>query len=176
MNEEAAPFHYVSTFAEAKKLVEDHDNFWVINCGCREGTGKCEQSKHEVCLWFRQYDERGRKIEKHEALELISYGEEKKLVARPFRNGKDKSIVDGVCLCCYDCCYFFTKGDEDSDKGELIESTDWDVCTECGVCVDVCYFRARSHSKEEGFAVDRGLCFGCGLCVYVCPEKCIKMV
>ena len=116
------------------------------------------------------------KISKEKALELMDYGQDKKLVARPFRNGNDGTIVEGVCLCCDDCCCFFSQGEEPSDKGQQIESTDWESCTECALCVDLCYFKARTYSEDEGFAVDRSLCYGCGLCVATCPEECIEMV
>ena len=181
MNDNGEPVHFVSTFEEAERLVAERDEFWLMACGCRQGQGssdhQCARSVHEVCLWFKNYEgvEAQQKITKAEAQKLIKYGHEKKLVARPFRNSKDPSIIEGVCLCCDDCCFFFTKGNEQSDKGKLIESTDWEECTECGLCVDACYFKARTYSEDEGFAVDRKLCYGCGLCIEACPENCIEM-
>ena len=182
MDENSCPVHFVSTFEEAEGLVSANDEFWLMSCGCRQGANskgqQCARSVNEVCLWFKEFEGEGakEKISKARAQELMRYGKEKKLLARPFRNGKDPSIIEGVCLCCDDCCYFFTMGDEQSDKGKLIENTKWEVCTECALCVEACYFKSRTHSDEEGFAVDRGLCFGCGLCVEACPENCIEMV
>jgi MinD superfamily P-loop ATPase len=42
-------------------------------------------------------------------------------------------------------------------------------CNACGVCRDVCRFRAI----DERFKVDPIACEGCGVCVYFCPEKAI---
>jgi len=44
-----------------------------------------------------------------------------------------------------------------------------DVCTQCGICMDVCRFDAIVN-----FAVDAVLCEGCGFCVRVCPSDAIE--
>jgi MinD superfamily P-loop ATPase len=44
-----------------------------------------------------------------------------------------------------------------------------DRCTECGLCVDLCRWKAIS----EDFKIDSIACEGCGVCVYFCPEKAI---
>ena len=44
-----------------------------------------------------------------------------------------------------------------------------DLCTECGLCLDLCRWEAIS----ESFEVDSIECEGCGVCVYFCPEKAI---
>jgi MinD superfamily P-loop ATPase len=42
-------------------------------------------------------------------------------------------------------------------------------CTECGLCRNLCRWRAIS----EAFEVDSIECEGCGVCTYFCPEKAI---
>lgn len=42
-------------------------------------------------------------------------------------------------------------------------------CTECGLCKDLCRWRAVS----DEFEIDDIACEGCGVCVYFCPEKAI---
>jgi len=44
-----------------------------------------------------------------------------------------------------------------------------DQCTGCGVCIDMCRWRAIS----DDFKVNSIECEGCGVCVYFCPEKAI---
>ena len=44
-----------------------------------------------------------------------------------------------------------------------------DLCTECGLCRDLCRWDAIS----EDFTVDSLECEGCGVCYYFCPEKAI---
>jgi len=99
---------------------------------------------------------------------------DKNLVSRPFRNDKDRSLIDGICFCCECCCEYFTKPDEICDKGKFIEKTDESMCNFCGDCVDVCYFKAR-EVEDEKLSVNRDNCYGCGLCAKVCPEECVEM-
>jgi MinD superfamily P-loop ATPase len=44
-----------------------------------------------------------------------------------------------------------------------------DICTECGLCRDLCRFDAIN----EAFEVDPIECEGCGVCVDFCPEQAI---
>jgi len=45
-----------------------------------------------------------------------------------------------------------------------------ELCTDCGLCRDLCRWEAIS----EDFQVDSLECEGCGVCVYFCPEKAIE--
>jgi len=47
---------------------------------------------------------------------------------------------------------------------------DLDKCTQCGLCTDVCRFKAIKNG-----VVDPVSCEGCGFCSYICPEEAIKM-
>jgi MinD superfamily P-loop ATPase len=47
---------------------------------------------------------------------------------------------------------------------------DKDKCTECGMCRELCRFRAISPEYE----VDPIDCEGCGVCVYFCPAEAIE--
>jgi Pyruvate/2-oxoacid:ferredoxin oxidoreductase delta subunit len=179
MSDDVFAMHYVCTPDEARKLINKHERFWVCNCGCREGRGFCTRSRIDVCLMFR--NDIGAS---GSGLKEISYGQvemildeakDKHLVSRPFRNMEDKTIVDGICFCCDDCCGYFLSPDEKCDKGALIENTFFDECTHCGVCVEVCYFDARKMVGGK-LEVEADKCYGCGLCVDICPESCIRMV
>lgn len=46
---------------------------------------------------------------------------------------------------------------------------DRDMCTQCGLCRELCKWNAIS----EDFIVDPIACEGCGVCYYFCPEKAI---
>ncbi len=46
---------------------------------------------------------------------------------------------------------------------------DQDRCSQCGLCRDLCRWKAIS----EDFVVDSIECEGCGVCYYFCPEKAI---
>ena len=43
-------------------------------------------------------------------------------------------------------------------------------CTRCGVCIDVCHYRAIS----EEFKVDPVACEGCGGCYFLCPVQAVE--
>ncbi len=174
--------HCVCTLEQAKELTKEHEQFWVLNCDCRENSakGKCEQSMIELCLHFEKADEPWcselRKISRDELDDIFTEAKEKQLVPRPFKDFKTKSYILGICFCCSCCCEHFTKElEEGCGKNTLIESTDFETCVNCGECIDVCYFNARNLNEDE-LALNRNDCYGCGLCIDVCPENCIKMV
>ncbi|MGB2696914.1 MAG: 4Fe-4S binding protein [Candidatus Zixiibacteriota bacterium] len=181
MNKEDLAFHYVCTREEARQLVGQYERFWVLNCGCREARKEgCSRSRIDLCLMFRSditgSDGSGKKeISRAELEEIFQEARDKHLVTRPFRNDKDRSQTEGICFCCDDCCAYFLDPTEKCDKGELIEKTEQDNCTNCGECVEVCYFKARKM-EEDKLQVDQKECYGCGLCVDVCSEGCISMV
>lgn len=171
-------FHYVCTRSEAEELIEKNSKFWVSNCGCREKKGQCDHSSMYVCLFFKP-DMRGTGSGFKEGSRALAAGiledaREKQLVTRPFRDEKEMSETQGICFCCDDCCEYFNNSEELCDKGQYIEKTDFDVCTHCGECVDVCYFMARSMDRDE-LIIDQSKCYGCGLCQDACPLECIDM-
>ncbi|KPL05007.1 MAG: hypothetical protein AMJ73_02890 [candidate division Zixibacteria bacterium SM1_73] len=181
MNKEDLAFHYVCTREQAKKIVGQHDRFWVSNCGCREDRGRCDRSRIDVCLMFRD-DIPGsggsdrKEISRDDVEEIFREAKVKHLVTRPFRNEECMTQIDGICFCCDDCCVHFIKpGEYRCDKGDLIEKTDNDKCTSCGECTKVCYSGARKLRNDKLF-IDCDACYGCGLCVDVCREDCVRMV
>ena len=57
----------------------------------------------------------------------------------------------------------------------MIETTKVEDCSDCGECVDVCYFKARKIADGK-LVIARERCYGCGLCRDVCPTGCIEML
>lgn len=169
--------HFVCTLREVRRLIEEHEEYWLANCGCRESGKGCARSRMDLCLTFRDIPASGsgkRKATRHEVEGILEEAERARLVPRPFRN-QARTAIDGVCFCCDDCCHYFLNPAEPCDKGPSIESTRLAACTLCGACAEVCRFGARTI-EGDGLAVAREKCYGCGLCVEVCPEKCIEMV
>jgi ferredoxin len=173
MAQEEYNMHYVSTLDEARKLIAAYDKFYVSNCNCRQGKGSCSQSRMDVCLHFNGDGKKS--ITLNEVNMIIEEAKSKHLVSRPFRSDDDKNVLDGICFCCNDCCYYFTAHEEECDKGAFIESTSMDDCTSCGNCVDACYFKARKVDSDQ-LVINRDQCYGCGLCVDTCPSNCISMI
>ena len=178
MDSTAPAMHYVCTREEAQELIRPYGRFWVSNCGCRESRGTCGRSRIDVCLIFNEGDQGSGSAKKEitpaEVEEILTEAQVKHLVSRPFRN-EARTATDGICFCCDDCCGYFLNPEEPCDRGKLSELTERDQCTDCGVCVDVCYFGARKMEGEK-LLILREKCHGCGICRDVCPEDCIEMV
>lgn len=54
--------------------------------------------------------------------------------------------------------------------GGQLPSIDYERCTQCGVCEQLCRFGAIQSAN-----VDPVSCEGCGVCAYICPEQAILM-
>ena len=171
------PLHYVCTRDEARSLLDQHERFWISDCGCRESRGTCERSRRDVCLYvvpdFPPTGGNHREVGRPEADALLELAAQSHLVTRPFRGFTDRSRTDGICFCCDDCCGYFQGDDEPCDMGSFIEKTH-ESCNDCGECVRVCYFGARTMS-HGALVVARDKCYGCGLCADVCAVDCIEM-
>ena len=54
----------------------------------------------------------------------------------------------------------------------LISAVDEEICTGCGVCVEVCSYKARElNDKTRIVEVNKALCVGCGACIAACPSN-----
>jgi len=172
--------HAVCTKDEAREIIEGLDRFWVSTCWCREEKGKCARSRMDVCLSFRgdaPVNPAGRKeISKDEALVLVEEARDRGLISRTFARKSRGGLLDGICLCCDDCCAFFTGQTEDKPaRGALIEKTIEGCCSSCGMCERACRFEARQMDEGE-LVVIRYRCYGCGVCADTCATNCIEMV
>ncbi len=182
VSERKLALHYVATLEEARALVEAREDYWVCNCGCRERRGGCARSRTDVCLEFSPVTEASgsgcRSVQRSEVESILREADEKRLVARPFRQVRDGivlELVEGICFCCDDCCGYFVKPGEVCDPGATIERTDLSLCNDCLACVAVCHFGARGIEKGR-LTLHTDRCYGCGLCVDVCPSGGITMV
>jgi heterodisulfide reductase subunit A len=58
----------------------------------------------------------------------------------------------------------------------IIACVDDEVCSGCGICVDVCPYNALSLTSPEGIVeVSPTLCKGCGVCAATCPSSAITL-
>ena len=61
---------------------------------------------------------------------------------------------------------------EELEIDPLIAMVDEDVCTGCGICVEVCPYEARTLNERKRIAeVNDALCAGCGGCIAACPSN-----
>ena len=65
---------------------------------------------------------------------------------------------------------FLSKPELEMDP--LISTVDEEICTGCGVCVEVCAYKARELNEIKKIAeVNEALCIGCGACISACPSN-----
>jgi electron transport complex protein RnfB len=175
----------VMTYEMAEQLVDQHQQFAVAPCICREKQallGKGCDYPRESCLIFgfaADYYQRnnfGRAISKEEVLEILKKADEAGLVLQP---GNAKETVF-ICCCCGCCCGVLRDLKRYPKPASRVVSAfqaelNSDTCTGCGICVKRCQMDALS--LEDGHAVlDLDYCIGCGLCVPTCKSDSLKMV
>ncbi len=64
--------------------------------------------------------------------------------------------------------------EEDFFSSELAV-IDYDKCSDCGKCNDICRFKAVKN-KDNKFFIESNNCEGCGYCSHVCPEQAITLI
>jgi MinD superfamily P-loop ATPase len=64
---------------------------------------------------------------------------------------------------------------ERREVGQMIPEVDFDKCTYCGRCAEVCQYNAIAVVGEKVLIFPE-LCHGCGSCTLNCPEKAIHEV
>jgi heterodisulfide reductase subunit A len=61
---------------------------------------------------------------------------------------------------------------EELEIDPLIAAVDEEVCTGCGICVEICPYEARILNEKTKIAeVNDALCTGCGACIAACPSN-----
>ncbi len=176
----------VATYEDARELIKQQSKIAVLNCICRQKKdlqgGSCSRhEEREICLAFSSgayyFMEHGlgREIKQEEALELLTFAEEKGLVINPGNAQKTFSL----CLCCGDCCEFLGLLKTYPTPSSLIGSNyfaqvDSDLCSGCETCVDRCQMDAIAIIEDIS-TVNLDRCIGCGLCVTTCPEEALTL-
>lgn len=177
---EVLPFEMVSEIVSRAKTIV------LVTCPCRSrqeaaGTRKCDFPV-ENCFLFDSYAEsflereRGRKVSKEEALEIIRKSQNRGLVTTT-TNAQDKSMY--LCNCC-GCCCTFLRGLTQFDKPRALAKSyytakvDPELCIGCGTCVKRCWFGAP-QLVDDVSEIDPEKCMGCGICTITCPNKAISL-
>jgi len=58
----------------------------------------------------------------------------------------------------------------------LIACVDENICSGCGICVEICPYEAREMDQRRGISVVHGaLCQGCGACIAACPNNACEL-
>lgn len=176
----------VLAFDALRPLIEATSYRAVGMCPCRQmktyvGEG-CDHSL-ENCLHFgsmAQYmveQSMGREVDVEETLHILDESNKEGLV-------HVADNIDGhlstVCNCCGCCCNFITAkksfGVNLLSSSNYVSRIDADVCTDCGVCEELCPMDAITLKGEGVVLVDDSLCIGCGVCAGTCEFEAVELV
>jgi pyruvate formate lyase activating enzyme len=70
-------------------------------------------------------------------------------------------------------CFWCQNPESQKEEPEIFLKKE--MCTVCGLCVDVCPKKAISLSSESSL-IDRRICIGCGKCAEICPNEARKLI
>jgi len=90
-------------------------------------------------------------------------------------------FIGGICNCdrvdCLAMRATVALGTKVMFRAEYVAQVDWDACTGCRRCMQVCQFGAIGFSAAaHKVIVDQQACYGCGVCRAVCPQDAISLV
>lgn len=180
------PTMNVFPFEVAGKYIQEADIITVSTCYCRHEKRLLDRGckyPDEVCLQLGPFAEFvkergfGREITKEEALAVMKKSAEAGLIAT---SSNTQERIDFICNCCTCCCGIlqgvsFHHAPVRTVSSNYEAAVDEDVCTGCGICVDMCQMAAID--TDSGMAqVDLNRCIGCGVCVYHCPQEAIALI
>ena len=89
--------------------------------------------------------------------------------------GKDESLCVR-CHACEEACasLYFKQNDPKKSairiSGEMEQPPIIKVCSQCGVCADICPVQAITQDKNGVWRINKSICVGCFACVGFCPE------
>lgn len=99
------------------------------------------------------------------------------MIASCYIYGVDLRLIDHLAIASYDNSHVYVN----MDRGEatiISRDNGWGIllkilvrsifCARCGLCTDICPYKALSFSN--GFLFERTACSRCGLCIQICPS------
>ncbi len=151
----AEPFEKISHY------IEQYDDLCITPCTCRRsrrmmGEG-CEHIEDDMCMLIghgaRYFldNERGRKIDKEEAYEILKRAEDNGLM-HTIPNTEGDGETFAICNCCGCSCYALRSGRYFDNlqvmKSNFVASVDTEECVACGRCVENCPTNAVKLGKK----------------------------
>lgn len=178
--------HIVSPPEKTKEILAKSKIIANVDCVCRKNSNNPCSAPIDVCLIIDPNiakdaieEGRGKNVTVSEAMKILNGTTEIGLVHMllHFRGHS----YHAICSCCSCCCHdlaLLEYGHRLVEKSEYIVDFDNENCTNCGLCVQYCHFKAWKliDIDNNQVSLDKEKCYGCGVCVVHCPVGVIKLV
>ncbi len=190
--ERIIPFKYANQI-----ILKEPEYIAVMDCACRmsrenpcQPVNTCIAVGRMTAEFWLEHGEKfhARKITQEEALKIMSDAHEKGMITTAWFKVATGGRTGVICQCCSCCCgaieadRMVKQLEGSEDVGIIIPSgytveIDYDKCTACGTCVEVCnIYHAMSLKEGEKPVYNVDLCKGCGVCVEKCEQQARKLV
>jgi NAD-dependent dihydropyrimidine dehydrogenase PreA subunit len=177
-----SPKQWVMPTEQVVEILGNARVFALTDCECRTRYRRCSNPLN-VCFLINDAADlnikqgKAKLISLEEARKKLKIANDSGLVHLTIYNPEQQ--VFAICSCCACCCHdlqflkCYNRGDliSHSDYQAL---TDMDLCTNCGICSELCIFNLRIWGDNH-LKLNEQDCYGCGLCVPACPEEAITM-
>ncbi len=185
---------HVLAYERASELIRTSPQMGISTCYCRSKMQHMDRACDaplDICMTFNTSAASlirhgfARSVDVKEGLDLLDQAYEHNLVqfGENCREG-----VNFICNCCGCCCEAMLAAKRFGlmhpvHTTSFIPSIEYERCTTCGTCVQVCPVEAMTlvsandpkHPKRKKALVNTELCLGCGVCARNCPEKAIDL-
>ena len=175
----------ISSTDELMGIIERMPSLGVGYCYCRAKKGNCDND-----LWTCIHIGSAQSIQelkKKIPLKSSSIEDIKSILRKADEKGLVHQLITApsseyfyvICNCCPCCCVMLDSARKFGGSNLAVASNFIaimnDKCTNCGKCVDRCYFGARLMENEK-LIFNPDKCTGCGLCVSFCEYNAIQLV
>jgi Pyruvate/2-oxoacid:ferredoxin oxidoreductase delta subunit len=177
--------HIVSPPEKTRAILASSTKIARIECICRKNKPDRCKAPVDVCLITDSRlaedsisEDKGTEVSPSEAMSILDGTTEFGLVHMLLQ--LDDREYQAICSCCSCCCHDIIAVLEHDHKiverSEYVAHLDADKCTNCGVCVQYCNFKAWTSGDEGDVDLLTEKCFGCGVCVVHCPVEAISLL
>lgn len=181
--------HDIMQYDDVKEYINNSPGpIFIIECTCRKRKKiqgqPCSQTKRsETCMVFGDIAgvmlkfNKGRQIDKNEALEIIRENQKEGLVLQTYNMQRPEVI----CACCGCCCEILGIQKMLPEPGIFSSANfyaviDPEQCRGCRLCEKMCQVNALKFDKKKKrvYVVEKR-CIGCGNCVPVCGAGAVRL-